>query len=259
MIVVPPFAVSDASLTSSTVSEPHAPADYNGWHDLCRRRLCHRRDHKNRLSLAAVQQHGQYALRHRLSIGQPSAIRKSPIAPWTTYAISTTAAPIYVYYNHRIYESLQASNTGNNPYASPEWWEDIGPSLRYGMFDTLRNTATVGASPLTVVIAPGVRVDTLAVLAVSADTVRVQMTSSGVSVYDETADLITRTAFNWYDWFFKSFMLTNASLFQDIPPYSNGVITVTFTKATGTVYCGALCVGTQQDLGTTQRTPSMTR
>jgi hypothetical protein len=29
MIVVPPFAVSDASLTSSTVSEPHAPADYN--------------------------------------------------------------------------------------------------------------------------------------------------------------------------------------------------------------------------------------
>jgi hypothetical protein len=123
------------------------------------------------------------------------------------------------------------------------------------MFDTLRNTATVGASPLTVVIAPGVRVDTLAVLAVSADTVRVQMTSSGVSVYDETADLITRTAFNWYDWFFKSFMLTNASLFQDIPPYSNGVITVTFTKATGTVYCGALCVGTKQDLGTTQRSP----
>ena len=36
---------------------------------------------------------------------------------------------------HKIYESLQAGNTGHAPAASPAYWEDVGPTNRWRPFD----------------------------------------------------------------------------------------------------------------------------
>lgn len=254
MIVVPPFSVSDSSLTSSTVSEPNAPSDYNAGTTYS----------KGQFSTDATLFDVYISLLDSNTGNTPAisptywrkvGIKEVAYNSGTTYAASTSAAPLYVYYSHRVYESLQASNTGHNPYSSPEWWEDIGPSLRYAMFDTLRNTASYAASPMTVVVTPGQRIDTIAALGVDAATVRISMTSSGSTVYDETADLTTREAFDWYDWFFKPFAQSYQNLFQDLPPYSNGVITAVFTRSGGYVSCGALCMGQKTELGETQRSP----
>ncbi len=90
----------------------------------------------------------------------------------TTYAVGDV---VIVAADHRTYQSLQAGNLANTPITSPTWWLDIGASNRWKMFDLLRNTQTEQASPLTVVLTPGLRVNSLALLGLVADSVTVSV------------------------------------------------------------------------------------
>jgi hypothetical protein len=154
---------------------------------------------------------------------------------------------------HRIYESLQAANLGNPPalLTSATWWEDIGPTNKWAMFDTLRNTATQLASPLTVVITPGQRVDSIALLGLVADSATITMTSvtGGGTVYSYTQTLSTREVSDWYAYFFAKFSTKPSVVLFDLPPYTDAVITVTLTRSTGYVSCGALVLGTNVYVG----------
>lgn len=153
---------------------------------------------------------------------------------------------------HRIYESQIASNTGNPPAIDDGTkWLDIGPTNKFAMFDLYRSTATFGASPLTVVITPGVRVDAIAMLGLVADTAQVTITSSSTTVYDETIDLNTREVLDWYDYFFEPFSTAPSFAKLDLPPYTNAIITVTLTRSSGYVSCGALCLGSATNIGAT--------
>ncbi len=251
MIVVPPLEVTDAIFTSSTVSEPHAPADYNAGTTYAVGAFV-----TDAATLVVYESQQSSNTGHTPA---SSPLWWEPVGykevAWNAGTGYTAAVTDKVYYQHRIYQSILAG-TGKNPYSEPLYWEDIGPTLKWAMFDTLRNTATVGASPITTVITPGTRVDTLAVLGVDADTVRIQMTISGDEVYDETADLITRGAVSWYDYFFQKFRQQSVYLFQNIPPFTNGVITATFTRSTGNPRCGALATGSKVEIGTTQKNPN---
>lgn len=154
--------------------------------------------------------------------------------------------------DHRTYQSLQAGNLGHAPISSPTWWLDIGASNRWKMFDLLRNTQTEQASPLTVVITPGVRVNALALLGLVADSVTVSITSGGVPVYTHTQDLNTREVLDWYDYFFLPFSTMPSLALFDLPPYTNAIITVAITKASGNVKCGSLVLGSYVYIGDIQ-------
>lgn len=149
-----------------------------------------------------------------------------------------------------------AANYNKPPLLNPDVWEDLRPTNKWAMFDTLRNTATRVASPLTVVITPGTRIDALGLAGVDADTVQVTATSAtyGGSVYNSGAiNLYTRPVANWYQYFFKLFKFLRARAFFNLPPYSDLVITVTLTRTGGEVSCGALVVGMQGDMGGAKR------
>lgn len=251
MIVIPPVSIDDSSLTSSTVVEPFAPTDYAGGTNYGLTDFA--TDPTTKLVYRSLQSPNLgHAPASSPKYWKVVGYKEVAYNAGTPYSASTAAAPVYVLSNHRIYQALQAS-TGKDPYANPDYWQDIGPSLQYAMFDTLRHTATVGAAPLVVVITPGVRVSAVTAIDVDADAVRVVMTSGGATVYDKTTNLITRDVFNWYDYYFKDFSQIFDALFQNIPPYSNGIITVTFTKSGSSASCGALVVGTAHDLGRTQK------
>jgi hypothetical protein len=96
------------------------------------------------------------------------------------------------------------------------------------------------------------RIDTLAVLGVVADSVRVRSYSNGVLYYDKTIDLYSRVAINWYDYFFKEFDQTDAVLFTDIPPISGSDVYVSFYRAAGPVIVSAVCVGVARSIGSIQ-------
>lgn len=158
----------------------------------------------------------------------------------TTYA---AAAEVYLTSTHRRYRSVQASNTNHNPAAdtTATWWLDIGPTNRWAMFDSGVGTITTQVSPLTVELDPGQSIDTIALLDVAAATVQCVMIADAVSVYDQTVDMTSLdTVTDWYEYFFDPITRRTTVIFNDLPPYPNGVVTITSTEGGG----GAVSIGT---------------
>lgn len=145
------------------------------------------------------------------------------------------------------------ANLGQNPAtAGDSWWVDVGPTNRWAMFDLLRNTGTTTASPLTVSLTPGQRVDSIGVVGIVADTVAVTVTVSGATVYTASANLLKRPTSGWYDYFYGAFRYRQEFARFDLPPYTNAVITITLTRANGNVTCGGVVLGSSVYLGATQ-------
>lgn len=159
-------------------------------------------------------------------------------------------------YIHRVYTSLQAGNTGHHPLlaASSTWWIDSGPTNKWAMFDLLRNTKTIQASPLTTVFAPGQRIDSIALLGLVASSLTISATSvqGGGAVYSETVSLSTRNVLDWYSYFFEPFSFNPSIIRFSIPPYSDIIVTITLTATSGNVQCGACVVGTNVLLGSAE-------
>lgn len=152
-----------------------------------------------------------------------------------------------------VHTAIANPNIGNPPAIDLGTnWIDNGPTNAWAMFDLLRNTKTFQTSPLTVVLTAGVRYNSLALLGMTADSVTVTKTTAGVTVYSVTQSLSTREAVDWYGYFFNDFSTDPSFLKFDLPPFSDGVLTVTFTRASGLVSCGGLVIGNFVDLGLTQ-------
>jgi hypothetical protein len=181
----------------------------------------------------------------------PAEADYAAYAAGTTYAL---AARVIRTSTHRVYESLQASNTGHTPESSPTWWADISPTNKWACMDNVVGTATTQASPLAIVIAPGT-VNSIALLELVGTSVTIGMTSGGSSVYSATVDLDDSSVSDYYEYFFAPFMQRSAVVLTDLPPYANGVITVTLTGG-GTVELGVLKVGLFSDLGNTLASPT---
>ncbi len=167
----------------------------------------------------------------------------------TTYAVGDIRIRTAT---HRQYQRVIAGAGTTAPELDTANWLDVGPTNKWAMFDLLRNTQTVQASPLTVVITPGQRVNSLALLGLEADSVTVTVTNGGVLVYTRTQALGTRETLDWYDYFFEPFSFMPSLVFFDLPPYTGAVITVAITRATGSPKCGSLALGTYVFIGNMQ-------
>lgn len=160
---------------------------------------------------------------------------------------------------HRIYESLQATNT-NHPVTDIAWWLDIGPTNPWAMFDEVNGTETTVPNSLTVVLEPG-RVNSLAVLGLDASQITVTLVANAETVYSATRDLLDNSGVgDWYTYFYEPIYqqtdltitdLIDAALLE-IPAYGEGVLTVTFTRTGGNVSVGTLVVGLITDVGGTR-------
>jgi hypothetical protein len=159
---------------------------------------------------------------------------------------------------HKIYRSVQGSNTGH-AVTDTAWWLEIGPTNRWKMFDQAVNTQTENSDSIVVVLAPGVLVNAIALLNVSAATIQITVTdpTDGV-VYDETINMVSGSGIlSWYDWFFEPIVRSDFHVATDLPPYPSATITVTLSDPGATVACGALIIGQQRDLGETLFNPAV--
>jgi hypothetical protein len=173
---------------------------------------------------------------------------------YATYAVGTTYAlgvraqdPA----SHQLYESLIGGNVGN-ALTDETKWQAVGENNRWSMFDLLRNTATVVATPLTVVLTPGKRVNSLALLGLEATDIVVTMTSAGVTVYTHTENLIDRDTRGWSYYYYRDFTTRKSVVLFDLPPYSNGIITITINNVFANVQCGACVIGNYEYVGGVQ-------
>jgi hypothetical protein len=171
----------------------------------------------------------------------------------TAYSVAQTC---YLATTHRRYECLIA-HTGASPDVNltgttPKWLE-LGPTNKWSMFDTLRNTATTVTSPLTVVIALDQRIDSLALIGLVGTSATITMTVGATTVYSYTTSLTLRNTLTWSGYYFGTFGQQKALVRFDLPPYASAVLTITITGTT--VACGGVVLGTAVDIGKTQYNP----
>lgn len=171
---------------------------------------------------------------------------------WNSSTAYAVGAQVIRTTTHRTYSCIQA-HTNQDPAADAQgrYWMDVGPTNRWAMFDLLRNTGTATASPLTVRIAPGVRIDAIALVGLTADAVSISVSVDGSVVYARDEALRNRQTLSWYDYFFGAYDQKETTAVFDVPPYVNGEITVALTRGSGPVVCGGVVVGQAVDLGRT--------
>jgi len=254
MRVTPPVPITATKLISSSATNIHAPAAYAGGTTYAVGAI---------VSVAA-----DYKIYESLQDGNLGKTPSTEPLWWraiggtetawssgTTYALGATASGS----NGRVYESLQAANLNKPLPVLPEtltaWWQDIGPTNKWAMFDSSSNTQTVWASPLIVVFKPGMRVNTIGITGLSANSITVTATSvfgGGVVYGPKTTNLNIRNVANAYDYAFNAFLTQPSLAYFDIPPYSDIIFTVTISSTGGNVKCGSIIVGTYVYLGDVQ-------
>jgi len=179
-------------------------------------------------------------------------VPESDYSAWasgTTYALGDR---IILTSTHKIYESLQATNTNKDPVTEPTWWIEVSPTNRWKAFDTSNSTQTVypSNSPpnITYEFELGEAVGVFALLNLQgANEVTITMDDPvyGV-VYDETIDLSALPFFSsWWHWFFGQRTYTGQQVvLNDLPTYPNATITVSISGNT-TLAVGVIMFGQQ--------------
>jgi len=188
-------------------------------------------------------------------IGSIDAVETT--APWdggVTYALGDR---VRVDSTHRLYESVQASNTNHDPTTdeTSTWWIDIGPTNDRAMFDEYNETQTVRAGSINMTLNPSSRVTAMAFFNLVATSITIVFTDSidGV-VYDETLDLTSAENINdIYDYFFAPIIRRTDVFLSSFPFYTAPTIEITIANAEGAAKCGKLVMGSLRDTGTTQQ------
>lgn len=253
MNVIPPLEITNARFTSSTAVET-APAAYAGGTTYALAATVSVAGSAGLLSCYESLQNGNtgHTPASSPTWWKPLGDTYQVYSGATTYALADYVIDAT---NHLVYESLASSNLGNALTDTTKWLE-IGPTNKWAMFDFLRNTATVvpHTKSLVAVIAPGVRVNSIAVLGLVANSISIVVTSvgGGGTVYTYTADLNTREVGDWYDYFFEPFSTQPSVVLFDLPPYTDAVITVTIGATSGNIECAACVVGTFEYIGAIQ-------
>jgi len=249
MNVIPPLTITDAMVTSSSVVEV-APAAYAGGTTYALN------DTVSVAGVAGLQAvypliaGGQYRPHTSIFAYVVGEHREHVSSVFWGYNLRTgrTCAEQHT---HLIYESLAGGNVGNALTDTTKWIE-VGPTNTRAMFDLLRSTASTAPTEITVVLTPGVRTNSVALLGLVGDSATITATSGGVPVYSYTEDLTTRASAGWYAYYFGGFKYRTAFAVFDIPPYTNIVITITVTAATGDVSLGACVLGMYEFIGDVQ-------
>lgn len=248
---VRPLAITDAMLISSSVPETVA-ATYSGATAYVV---------GNRVGLAPVDGVAQLVYECiQNGTGQPL-----PVPPATTTAYWQKVGEVYPLYSgaaiygrgaivsnigtnvHELYESLVAGNVGNALTDAAKWLP-LGATNRWKMFDEIANSQTISDTDITIVLSPGVLINSAIFSNVTGASIRVQQSVSG---YDRTILLNSHLVVDWYDWYYEALTVRDDVPFMDVPPYPASSLTITIAAVGGSAACGVAVFGQQSIIGTT--------
>lgn len=161
---------------------------------------------------------------------------------------------------HKIYENFIAGINATAPEDDTTGrWLEVGPTNRWGAFDSSLSTTTSNANTITYIIKPG-RVNGLALLGMNASFVEVAMTANGETVYSGSADLLNGNVIgDWYEYFYEPIYQQDALVITDLidaallnlPAYGDGLISISIEYPSNTPSVGAIVVGLTADIGLT--------
>jgi hypothetical protein len=127
-----------------------------------------------------------------------------------------------------------------------------GATNKFAMFDNLRDTLTVAQKTLTVVLAPGKRIDSLVLLKMYGITsVTVNMSVGTNSIYSKVIELPERSVSSWLSWLYGEVRYRKTAALFDLPFSAIAVTTLTLTGP-DEISIGACIVGRSQFIGRVQ-------
>lgn len=183
-----------------------------------------------------------------------SDVPEADHAAWdiaTTYAL---ADRVIVVANHKVYESLQASNTGHAPpaaAAADEWWIEVSPTNRWKAFDLSNSTRTAQAGDMFFEIEPGQVIDAVAILnCTGVRYVRYRLTDPVYGlVYDQTYPMASPPPESgWWSWFFGRRMEQSQNIDFGLPSYPDAVLRVDL-EGDDAMAVGVILLGQQRTIG----------
>jgi len=182
-----------------------------------------------------------------------SSVAEDVSAEWSAMTTYPAGAYVSVAATHRRYISLQAANTGHDPVTAPTWWQDMGPTNRWAMFDGEISTATEGTTTyLEVKLNMGTRITDVALFGLrgTAVTVTYTDTSDGTVLFEETQELSAVPVIDWTSYWTAPFLYRKEALFTGIPGLATGELKVTIQgDGINTAKCGVCIVGTAVEFG----------
>jgi hypothetical protein len=166
--------------------------------------------------------------------------------------------------NHRVYSALQdvtstVTAPENNTAGTTPYWQDVGPTERFSVFDN--KYSTFGNAPETVmyVLRPGAVCTALATLGIDGSDARVSVVDvrSGILVYQRTKNLRVKNCSTLLDYFYKPIMRRRDEVFDDLPRFKDSLICVTITKPGSLAQLSDVVVGRLEYVGEAQWEPEI--
>jgi len=168
----------------------------------------------------------------------------------TTYALGDKVSK-----NHVNYESLQASNTGNDPeeVGSLFWVAQLATN-RWAVFDGSIQDQSSRETSATWVITPSVTTNAVSLfnLGPATDLTIVVTDPTDGEVYNRTFPLVDNSGvIDAYTYFFSPIITVSNICITDIPPYANAAISITVNAPGGTASVGQISLGYFEVIGDT--------
>ena len=192
------------------------------------------------------------------SVLSASNVTEDDYAVWasgTTYSSGTRV--IVIGTTHKVYESVQSANTGNDPTTDDgTWWLEISATNRWKAFDQKLADTVSNSGTITYTLIPSSLVTGIAFLNINAPQVRVQVfedVSPNTEIYDVTQSLVDDTVIvDWFTFFTSDLTIYDTeALFIGLPGYTGYEIDITIGDGTGTPTVGQIVLGKVEELGFT--------
>ncbi|OEZ91454.1 hypothetical protein [Duganella phyllosphaerae] len=176
-----------------------------------------------------------------------------PYNPATSYPLAARVIVVGVGV-HLVYESLQASNVGHTPAASPEHWVKVGATNRWRMFDASITTQAENEDSISVSIKATGIANGIALLNIDCAIIRIVATDVEFGVvYDKTINpAMTSGISDIYSYFREPVTRVSEMALTDLPSYSNMTIDVTLSSPGNVVRCGGIVIGQMRLMGDLQ-------
>ena len=163
--------------------------------------------------------------------------------------------------DHKKYESLQDSNTGNDLDTATTYWIEAGATNAWTAFDKKIGSQTLRTGEVKYVIAPGGIIEKIAFFNMDCSSISISISdpTDGLVFEQEIKMISTSNVYDAYSYCFAPFLTIKNTVSLDTPPYSNPVISITINGGSDIdeVGVGTIVLGKTSYIGETQYSPTI--
>ena len=146
-----------------------------------------------------------------------------------------------------VFESLAADNTA--ALTEKTKWLPLGLTNRLKLLDKAVNSQTTWPDELVVVVKASQLANVLTVLNVTGASISVAQSGSG---YSRVRTLVSHDVLSWYDFYYQDPLWIGDTVFDDLPPYIDSILTVVVRSPANQAAIGGFFLGKSKFIGKTQ-------